>query len=144
MAEAAIELAAAKQREDEGLNFSMAAVSVTVLEDAALRVSEACVRVPLPGSRGSPRARREQRAAVCYKRAGRRRGGGREKTAPAASSASKVVRYALQVQPRLVDARAEKFRNEVKARGSRTTTGTSSPCTRIGTRSWAWTRTATS
>ena len=82
MAEAAIELAAAaKQREDEGL-ISMAAVSVTVLEDAALRVSEAQWRPrPLRGSRGSPRPASESRGRrVASKRAhGRRHGGGREK-----------------------------------------------------------------
>ena len=63
MAEAAIELAAAaKQREDEGLNFSMAAVSVTVLEDAALRVSEAVASAYLSRVReGAPRPASESR-----------------------------------------------------------------------------------
>ena len=124
MAEAAIELAAAaKQREDEGLNFSMAAVSVTVLEDAALRVSEAVASAYLSRVRegasapgvGKQRAARKfasKRAMVAAMEADAK------KTALlAASSASKVVRYALQVQPRLKSTRAlEKFRNEVKLR----------------------------
>ena len=112
MAEAAIELAAAaKQREDEGLNFSMAAVSVTVLEDAALRVSEAVASAYLSRVREEPRARR-RKAWAARKFANKRamvaamEADAKKTALLAASSASKVVRYALQVQPRLKSTRA--------------------------------------
>lgn len=124
MAEAAIELAsAAKERRDEGMNFSMAAVSVSVLEDAALRVAEAVASaylsrvregasapaVTTPGSRALAAAKGKSRKAVQAERAKR------SAMLAAAASASKVVRYALSVQPRLKSTRSmEKFRNEVK------------------------------
>ena len=57
MAEAAIELAsAAKERRDEGTNFSMAAVSVSVLEDAMMRVAEAVASACLSRVREGVRA----------------------------------------------------------------------------------------
>ena len=124
MAEAAIELAsAAKERRDDGMNFSMAAVSVSVLEDAMMRVAEAVASaylsrvregasapaVTTPGSRALAAAKGKSRKAVQAERAKR------SAMLAAAASASKVVRYALSVQPRLKSTRSmEKFRNEVK------------------------------
>ena len=124
MAEAAIELAAvAKERRDEGMGFSMAAVSVSVLEDAMMRVAEAVASaylsrvregasapaVTTPGTRVLAAAKGKSRKAVQAERAKR------SAMLAAAASASKVVRYATSVQPRLKSTRSmEKFRNEVK------------------------------
>jgi hypothetical protein len=125
MAEAAIELAAvAAQRQDEGLSFSMAAVTVSVLEDAMLCVAEAVASAYLSrvreGASAPMLSRAEKKLANAangkrVSRVAQAQATAARKTAMlAASSASKVVRYALQLHPRLKSTRAlEKFRNEV-------------------------------
>jgi len=130
MVEAAIELAAsAAEREDVGLSFSMAAVTVSVLEDAMLRVSEAVASAYLSRVREGASAPAVTRASKKLAAAATARGGkkvsrveqaraARRTAMLAASSASQVVRYALQLQPRLKSTRSlEKFRNEVKLQG---------------------------
>ena len=130
MAEAAIELASvAAQRADDGMSFSMAAVTVSVLEDAMLRVSEAIASAYLSRVRegaSAPKITRAEKKLAAQKASGQRvsrvaqaQAVKARKTAMlAVTSASKVVRYALQLQPRLKSTRAlEKFRNEVKLQG---------------------------
>ena len=107
--ESSTELAAAARRrgdDEENFSFSMAAVSVSVLEDATVRVAEAIASAYL--SRVREGASTPTRAAARKTLAART-------AAVAAVSAANVVRHALALQPRLKSTRAlEKFRNEVK------------------------------
>ncbi len=124
VAEAAVELAAeARRRADEGAGFSMAAVSVSVLEDATLRVAESVASAYLSrvreGAAAPGVARQRAARKFASKRAmlAAREADAKKVAVIAASSAAKVVRYALQLQPVLKSTRSlEKFRNEVKLR----------------------------
>ena len=120
MAEAAIELASvAKARADDAASRSMAAITVSVLEDVTLRISEAVTSAYLSRVRESasaPAVQRSELARGVDRREKKRSAELARKTAAlAAASASRVVRYALALTPRLKATRAlEKFRNEVK------------------------------
>ena len=126
MAEAAIELASAASQPDEDasiLSFSMAAVTVSVLEDAALRVAEAVASAYLSRVREGASAPVKRQAVAAVAASGKRMSRvaqaqaerARKTAVLAASTASKVVRYALELHPRLKSTRSlEKFRNEVK------------------------------
>jgi hypothetical protein len=124
VAEAAVELAAeARRRADEGAGFSMAAVSVSVLEDATLRVAESVASAYLSRVRegaaapGVARQRAARKFASKREMLAAREADAKKVAVIAASSAAKVVRYALQLQPVLKSTRSlEKFRNEVKLR----------------------------
>ena len=105
------------------LPYAMAAVTVSVLEDATLRISEAVASAYLSRVRegsalkstraGQAAAGSAAPAAAATPRAARDVAA-RRTAVMAASAASKVVRYALQLQPRLKTTRSlEKFRNEV-------------------------------
>ena len=146
--DAAMELTSAARRrgdDDENFSFSLAAVSVSVLEDATVRVAEAVASAYL--SRVREGASTPTRTAVARKAAAASALATRTAVV-AAVSASEVVRHALamqvsisqsphtasaiahtrltlscsSLQPRLKSTRAlEKFRNEVKLNGWMTT-----------------------
>lgn len=120
--DAAMELTSAARRrgdDDENFSFSLAAVSVSVLEDATVRVAEAVASAYL--SRVREGASTPTRTAVVRKAAAASALATRTAVV-AAVSASEVVRHALAMQPRLKSTRAlEKFRNEVKLNGWMTT-----------------------
>ena len=93
-------------------DFSMAAVSTSMLEDATVRVAEAVASAYLSRVRegaSTPGGRAVAKASNKASKMAART------AAVAAVSAASVVRHALALQPRLKSTRAlEKFRNEVK------------------------------
>ena len=112
--EISLELESAARRhgdDSENFSFSLAAVSVSVLEDATVRVAEAVASAYL--SRVREGASTPKRAAAT--KASNLAKAATQTAVVAAVSAAGVVRHALALNPRLKSTRAlEKFRNEVK------------------------------